>query len=248
MSITHDWRNRIGLMRSLAIYYGQPWKQSAMRRLYAQFMGPGDLCFDIGAHVGNRLRVWAGLGARVVAVEPQPLCMSFLRRVYGSRPDVTLVAEAVGAQPGVQTLHISPANPTVSTLSAEWIETVQQDPSFAGVRWEETIPTPVTTLDELIERFGCPAFCKIDVEGYEEQVLAGLSQPLPALSVEYLAATRTSALACITRLESLSRYEYNWSPGESHRLQAPHWLDADDMTGVLAGLDEGSGDVYAREV
>lgn len=246
MSITHDWRNRIGLMRSLAIYYGQPWKQRAMRRLYAQFMGPGDLCFDVGAHVGNRLSIWAGLGARVVAVEPQPLCMAFLQRAYGHRAGVTLVAEAVGAQPGVQTLHISPANPTVSTLSPSWIETVQRDPSFAGVRWEETIPTPVTTLDGLIERFGRPAFCKIDVEGYEEQALAGLSQSIPALSFEYLAATRTSALACIRRLESLGRYEYNWSPGESQRLQALRWLDAGGMAEVLAGLEAGSGDVYAR--
>ncbi len=217
-----------------------------MRRLYAQFMGPGDLCFDIGAHVGNRLRIWEKLGARVVAVEPQPLCMAFLQRAYGSHPEISLVAEAVGARPGVQTLHISPANPTVSTLSASWIETVQQDPAFAGVRWEETIPTPVTTLDALIERFGRPAFCKIDVEGYEEQALAGLSHPIPALSFEYLAATRGSALACIRRLESLDRYEYNWSPGESHRLQALRWLNAEGMGAVLAGLDTGSGDVYAR--
>jgi hypothetical protein len=86
-----------------------------------------------------------------------------------------------------------------------------------------SISTPVTAMDRLIDRFGRPAF-----------------------SFEYLAATRTSALACISRLERLGRYEYNWSPGESHRLQAPAWLDAGGMAEVLAGLDGGSGDVYAR--
>ena len=44
----------LGLARSLLIYYGNPRKGQRMKQFYAQFMGPGDLCFDIGAHVGNR--------------------------------------------------------------------------------------------------------------------------------------------------------------------------------------------------
>jgi hypothetical protein len=104
----------------------------------------------------------------------------------------------------------------------------------------------VTTLDELIARYGRPAFCKIDVEGYELEAVRGLSQPIPALSFEYIAAAREIAIHCIGRLTELGPYEFNYSPGESHRLQSVRWLPAVEMQDVLAQMDSGSGDIYGR--
>ncbi len=236
----------VGIMRSLAMYYGVPGRHGRMRRFYSQFIQPGDLCFDIGAHVGNRLRVWAGLGARVVAVEPQPHLMRWLRRFYGRHPHITLVEQAVGATVGSATLHISRRTPTVTTLSLEWITAVQRDRSFTGVQWDTAVTVPVTTLDELMARYGRPAFCKIDVEGYELEVLRGLSQPIPTLSFEYISAAITIAIDCIERLAELGRYEFNYAPGESHRLQSAHWLSAAEMQAVLMQIDKGSGDLYGR--
>ncbi len=136
--------------------------------------------------------------------------------------------------------------PTVSTLSASWIKLVGQDRSFADVVWETAVPVPVTTLDRLIEQYGRPAFTKIDVEGYELEVLQGLSQPLPALSFEYIAAVREMALSCLERLEQLGAYEFNYSTGESYTLGLPAWVDASEMAGLLSQLAEGSGDIYGR--
>ena len=237
-----------GLLRSILIYYGNPLKLRRMRRFYAQFIGPGDLCFDIGAHVGNRLFVWSQLGARVVGVEPQPLCLALLRRWYGRRPQVTLVDAAIGAARGEETLWVSPDTPTVTTLSQPWIRAVQQTDSFAGVAWEPGTTVTVITLDDLIARYGEPAFCKIDVEGYELEVLRGLSLPLAALSFEYIAATQAMAAACIDRLEELGDYRYNWSAGEQHRWQSAEWLSPAAMRERLANFsaDAGSGDIYAR--
>ena len=237
-----------GLLRSILIYYGNPFKLRRMQRFYAQFIGPGDLCFDIGAHVGNRLFVWSRLGARVVAVEPQPLCLALLRRWYGRRPGVTLVDQAIGAARGAQTLWISPDTPTVTTLSQPWIEAVQQTDSFAHVHWEPGATVSVITLDDLIAQYGEPAFCKIDVEGYELEVLRGLSRPLRALSFEYIASTQTMAVACIDRLAALGEYAYNWSAGEQHRWQSAQWLTPDATKAWLASLraDDGSGDIYAQ--
>lgn len=248
--IIQNRRQQLGLVRSIAMYYGNPFKLQRMKRFYAQFIQPGDLCFDIGAHVGNRLWAWTALGAQVVGVEPQPLCLQLLRRWYGHHPQVQLVAEAVGAKPGRQPLWISERTPTVTTLSRQWIDDVQQAASFAGVQWESAITVEVTTLDALIARYGEPAFCKIDVEGYEWEVLCGLSRPLPALSFEYVPASKQMALHCIERLSTLGQYEFNWSLGEQHRWQAPTWLPAAELTTFLNGLatDDPSGDIYARYI
>jgi len=240
----------IGLLRSILMYYAIPFRRGRLLRAYAQFIRANDLCFDIGAHVGNRIRVWNDLGARVVALEPQPHCMRLLRRWYGHHPQITLLEQAVGATAGTQSLFISQRTPTVSTLSRDWIAAVQQTDSFAHVEWNETVPVTVTTLDALIAEYGEPAFCKIDVEGYELEVLQGLSYPIPALSFEYIPATCESAVACIDRLNDLGHYQFNWSPGEWHQLQSSVWLSADEMATILTNmpLNGRSGDIYARRI
>jgi len=240
------WRERWGLWRSLLMYYGIPGRQARMRRLYGQFIQRDDLCFEIGAHVGNRLMAWRTLGARVVALEPQPLLMQTLKRRYGADAAITLIEQAVGAEPGEATLHISTRTPTVTTMSQDWITRVQKDASFQKVQWDRQVTVPVTTLDALINTWGEPKFCKIDVEGFELAVLEGLSRPLTALSFEYIPAAIDVALGCIKRLQSLGQYEYNLAPGESHRLQFSAWLSAPEMLHHLDSVRDGSGDVYAR--
>jgi FkbM family methyltransferase len=243
-----DASSLVGLARSLVIYYGKPFQARRLTRFYANWAAPGDLCFDIGAHVGNRLRAWRRLGARVVAVEPQPLFTRWLRLLYGSDADVILLEQAVGAEPGQGMLLVSRRTPTVSTLSAEWVGAVRQDASFATVRWEPGPPVRVTTLDELIARFGRPAFCKIDIEGYELEALKGLSQPLPSLSFEYIPATVAIALGCLDRLAALGDYRFNLTVGEGLQFRAPTWLRGEEMAARLQGLRPGerSGDIYAR--
>jgi FkbM family methyltransferase len=245
MANTHRIARALGLARSLVLYYGNPLRAGRLTRLYSPFLGPGALGFDIGAHVGNRVRCWRALGARVVAVEPQPDLLRVLHLIYGRDQAVTLVPQAVGATPGQAPLWVSDVHPTVTTLSADWAQRVGQGPDFRWVRWRRAGEVQVTTLDELIRRFGEPGFAKIDVEGFEAEVLAGLTRPLRALSFEYLAATRDRALACVDRLDALGDYRYNWSPGESHRLGSSRWLDAAGIRTRLAGLCDGSGDVYA---
>jgi FkbM family methyltransferase len=237
-----------GIARSLALGYAIPFRGRRLARLYAPFLGPGRLAFDIGAHAGNRVRAFRRLGARVVAVEPQPDFTRILDLLYGRDPAVTVVRAAVGRAAGEATLLVAERTPTVSTLSAPWVARVSADPSFAGVSWTPGATVPVTTLDALIETHGEPDFVKLDVEGYEAEALGGVSRPLRALSFEYLPAAREVALACVDRLAQLGPYEYNWSRGESRLLARSVWLDADAIRSFLGRLrpGDGSGDVYAR--
>lgn len=240
----------IGLKRSVLMCYNLPFHQRALTHFYAQFVKPGDVCFDVGAHVGNRVRVWNRLGARVVAMEPQPQCMRLLQRWYGGQPNVVLLEQALGATPGTQTLWISRRTPTVSTTSYAWLATVQHADGFSSVRWDRQARIVVTTLDALIAQHGEPAFCKIDVEGGELDVLRGLTHPLKALSFEYLPAAIDVAHGCIKRLGQLAAYEYNWAVGEWPWLRSRTWLSPQQMATQLRHLAHRStsGDVYARRV
>ena len=235
------------LTRSLRLYHGHPERNRAMDALYARFLAPGDLAFDIGAHVGDRVSSFRRLGARVVALEPQPGPARLLRLLHGRDPQVALVRAAAGDREGEITLRINSANPTVSTASEDFLEAAAGAPGWEGQVWDESIAVPCLTLDRLIREHGRPAFVKIDVEGFEDRVLAGLGSPVPALSFEFTTIARDVAERCLARIAALGAYRFDLALGETQTLVLRRWVDAEAMADYLRTLphDANSGDVYA---
>lgn len=235
------------LRRSLDVYYGDAARDAAMDLLYSRFVRPGDVAFDIGSHVGDRIGAFRRLGARVVALEPQPDCARVLRALYGDDRDVTLVEAACGPSPGELTLHINSENPTVTTASPDFVKAADGAGGWEGQVWDRAITVPVTTLDELVARHGQPAFAKIDVEGFEADVLAGLSRPLPVLSFEFTTIQRDVACRCLEMLAGLGPYRFDVALGESQRLTFAEPVSAAAMADHIRALphEANSGDVYA---
>jgi FkbM family methyltransferase len=234
------------LRRSLDVYYGDARRDAAMDALYGRFVKRGDLAFDIGSHVGDRIGSFRRVGARVVALEPQPLCARAIRAIYAGDDGVTLVEAACGANPGTLTLRINSANPTVSTASTDFIAAAGGAGGWEGQVWDTAIEVPCTTLDELIAGHGAPVFAKIDVEGFEDTVLAGLSRPLPVLSFEFTTIQRDVAQRCLDRLASIGAYGFDVALGESQALTFNRWISKADVAAHIAALphEANSGDVY----
>lgn len=217
-----------------------------MKAFYAQFMSPNDLVFDIGANVGMRSAIFSSLARKVVAVEPQAgLVSDKLRRTT----NVVVVEKACGACEGCGTMLIASSS-TISSLANDWVEAVQKSHRFDGEVWKEKRTVEVTTLDALIRKHGVPGFIKIDVEGYEDAVLRGLSTPVNALSFEFVAEHEISRQRSLEKICALGDYEFNYDLGERFNLYLNTWVGVDvlccELNRFRSDCLKGHGDVYAR--
>jgi FkbM family methyltransferase len=210
------------------------------RDFYRQLIRPGDLVFDVGANTGERTAVFLDLGARVVAVEPNEACAEVIRRRYACR-SLVIEESAVGAAVGSARLHVAKRD-ELSSILDQWVpdDMIQQ-----------VVEVPLTTVDALVAAHGAPAFVKIDVEGYEESVLAGMQHPVPQFSFEFHSGDVAAAKRCV---EFVARPDtrFNLSWGEAMAFALDDWVDAESVLGEfdrIGSAHRGAvqhGDVYVR--
>lgn len=235
-----------GLLRSLRIYR-RPAHLASLTRFAAEVAPGARLVFDVGAHVGDRVTAFRRNGARVVAVEPQAHLATYLRARFALDRGVRVVQAGLGAAPGAADMRVNRANPTVSTLSPDFVRAADGAAGWEGQDWDRTARVNVTTLDALIAAHGAPDFIKIDTEGHEAAVLQGLTAPVPALSFEVTTIAREAGLAALAECRRLGLDRYRLSLGESHRWTGD-WMSADEMAATIRDLadEANSGDVVAR--
>ena len=144
-------------------------EQNVMRRLLA----PGDVAFDIGAHLGVHTVFVSPLvhpGGEVYAFEPNPSVIPVLERTVEGLSNATLLGIALSDRSAESVLHV-PLNPSMASLR-DW--TRHQNGRSVKVKCEEN------RLDDLIQSSVVPRpdFIKCDVEGAELAVFHGARQAL----------------------------------------------------------------------
>lgn len=208
-----------------------------LRRLFATFVTPGSIVFDVGANKGEFTSVFMGLGATVVAVEPNPALADRLRRRFRR---AVVVEAAVGATEGTAALHLG-ADTNYSTVSERWRAVAEERNRLSGA----VVQVPVTTLDALIAKYGHPAFVKLDIEGNELAALSGLGTPVQGLCFEFQCPLLDELRASLNVLETLGPYRFG-TPRDGA-------VDCTDDSGAaMAAIESdcrrgvGSGDIFAR--
>ena len=211
--------------------------------LIRNFVEPGQIIFDVGANIGQKADFFIGIGAKVICFEPQPNCVEVLNQKYGNNPQVTIINKGLAEHPGEMQLSISSDLNVLSTFSEKW-----KTGRFAGVNWDREITVEISTLDEMIQLFGCPQFCKIDVEGLEYLVLKGLSQPIPCLSFEFTIEFIDDAKKSIAHLETLGYKLFNLAKGEDSHLALGEWVSGPRLFESILSSNEHQlwGDIYAK--
>lgn len=218
-----------------------------MLDFYKGFIKPGNLCFDIGANIGERSDIFLKLGAKVICIEPQRDCIKVLRSKYMCNSNVKIMGIGLASQPGTITLSICKNANTISTFSEKW-----KSGRFSSYQWDEQYDVPVVTLDKIVKKYGVPDFCKIDVEGFEFEVLKGLSSPIRLLSFEFTCEFIHDAQKCIQYLESLGKVEFNFALGDNLKsapcLEIDNWVSGERLFREIDAIPVPLlwGDIYAR--
>jgi FkbM family methyltransferase len=215
--------------------------------LYRTLIPTGALCFDVGANIGEKSEALLAAGCQVVAFEPNPLVLPELRARLKRAENWSLVEAAVGRAAGSSRLYARYWHGK-SSLSADWAEN-ETPGEVIG-----TFDVPMITLDAAVARFGTPAFCKIDVEGWEGEVLAGLSRPIHLIAFEFhaLGGKIEPALDCLRTRQRLGPAVVNLTAGERPHLRLAEWMPIDRflsqasqyLTWEFLGI--GYGDLYVR--
>jgi FkbM family methyltransferase len=210
------------------------YREHRLQRFLAPHLEQGALAFDLGANVGEWTQALRACGARVVSVEPQAACADTIRQRFAGDRGVRVLETAVGEVVGHGVLVTASSSSEHASMSAEWRRGAGGHRGKATDGWGAGVDVPVTTIDALIAQEGLPRLCKIDVEGFEADVLRGLSQPIDRIAFEFHYEMAHVVEACVARLEQLGRYRY--------RLNLAEWPEP---TGVELAPEQVGGAVRA---
>jgi FkbM family methyltransferase len=220
-------------------------------KFYEHFIKPNDLVFDVGANMGNRTKLFLRLNAKVVAFEPQKMCAEFLESAFKREKSFTLIKKALGAKNSEAEMFIANEH-TISTLSKHWVTATKESGRFRQNTWNKRQLVEITTLDNMIKQFGIPSFIKIDVEGYEYEVLSGISIPIDYISIEFASENIENTYKCIEHMNSISDVLFQIVTGEETTFYLPEWIPGKELKKRLSDIiNQDSlawGDIYIKKL
>lgn len=209
-----------------------------------KFINKEDIIFDIGAHSGEKSKNLFKICSKLILVEPQPECVKILKKKFNNISKVIILPCGISSKKESLKLKINTSNPLISTFSDHW-----NKGRFSSSKWDKVIEVETTTLDQLINDYGHPRLIKIDVEGFEFEVLKGLTKKTGIISFEFTSEFFKDAIKCLDYLNKLGYKKFNYSEGERKKFNFD-WVTKDKISEEIENKTKTSnnlwGDIYAQ--
>lgn len=210
-----------------------------------------NLIYDVGCNIGNKTNEYLKEKTKVICFEPQPNCVNHLNGIFKNNENV--VVEPIGLDNKVgESIIYEASHNTISSMSEEFIETVKKE-RFKDYQWSRQIKIKTDTLDNMITKHGKPTYIKIDVEGYELNVLQGLTTQIDFISIEYTPELKKSTLDCIEYVDKLNNGKslFNYGYREDKEFKFDEWLNKEEIINYISSVNDyvfEFGDIYIKLV
>ncbi len=187
------------------------------------------IAFDIGANIGQTVDELLPNYDKIICFEPNPSLVTVIKNKFFNNDKVTI--EELGLSDKTETKKFNISNShVVSTFSEDWINNSR----FTNVyNWDTSIDVKTTTLDEVIDKYGIPYFIKIDVEGYEYEVLKGLTKLLDNtyFAFEWAEEQYEIVNKTVKYLKELGYNNFSYTYQDSLlNLENINWCNWEDLT------------------
>jgi FkbM family methyltransferase len=198
---------------------------------YKSLVGTSNnLIFDVGANVGTKSKIFSLLAKKVILFEPDLNNCRILNARLKHNDNCTIACCALSDHQGVAKYYSIGNDSAYNSLSEKHINTVVLP---RGILIEtndlEEYNVSTYTLDYFINKYGLPDYIKIDVEGFERQVILGLTNLAPLISIEAnLPQFLPETIDIVNYLDHLSKgkYLFNYTINSRFELSEPLYSNA----------------------
>jgi len=235
-------RKYLFFFKPLLNYY----RKIKMEKFFREFISENDLIFDIGANKGDLSEIFLKIKAKVICVEPQSDCIKKLNEKFGENKNVVIVPFGVSDSNSKLKIYVSQASSENATFSEKW----RKQGRFKHEIWQEADLVNIVTLDDLIKQYGVPRFCKIDVEGYEYNVIKGLSSnKIYCISFEFSYEFLSDTINCCLYLRRLGYNKFNFSVESNYDLELAECQEYEKVIRKIKLFKDEKlcGDIYAKK-
>jgi FkbM family methyltransferase len=218
-------------------------------KLFEYIINRNDLVFDVGSNIGNKSEIFLNLGAKVISFEPQENCFNYLLNRFSNNDSIFIERIALDKKVGDEIMYISDSN-TLSSMSELFINETKKE-RFTNHNWMNKISIQVNTLDNMIIKYGEPNFIKIDVEGYELNVLKGLTKKIKLISIEFVPEICQQSIDCIEYIDYVNEGNtvFNYVSMENDYFKYNNWLTKKEIINYLKSITDFKhefGDIYFK--
>ena len=179
------------------------------------------ILFDIGANRGFYTDANIDKYDLCILVEANPSLCSFLEGKYKNNSKIC-IENVIISNKESETFYISNAD-TISTVDKEWILKSRFTGNYS---WQPVEGIPTVSLNSLIQKYGEPLFIKVDVEGYEYNVLQSLTKKVSGLCFEWAEEKKDEILLTLVYLQSLgyTRYGLQFEDSYKYEVKDSEWM------------------------